>query len=72
VVDPPLDLGEALQRSDLYCPGFNPRESLAKDSNLAAPPRDTKSMPQESLPRSERQVAERADKKSGDKSKAKT
>jgi hypothetical protein len=21
--------------SDLYCPGFNPRESLAKDSNLA-------------------------------------
>lgn len=34
---------QALQRfvivcalvSDLYCPGFNPRESLAKDSNLA-------------------------------------
>jgi len=23
------------QVSDLYCPGYNPRESLAKDSNLA-------------------------------------
>jgi hypothetical protein len=21
--------------SDLYCPGYNPRETLAKDSNLA-------------------------------------
>jgi len=22
--------------SDLYCPGYNPRQSLAKDSNLAS------------------------------------
>jgi hypothetical protein len=35
--------------SDLYCPGYNPRQSLAKDSNLtrtAVRYRGTRSIPQ--------------------------
>jgi ParB family chromosome partitioning protein len=58
--------------SDLYCPGFNPRQSLAKDSNLARTAARYKIDGIRITADVRAELSKSADKKDSDKRKAKT
>jgi len=57
--------------SDLYCPGFNPRQSLAKDSNLARTAARYKIDPAKVTTEVGAELSKSADKKGNGKPKAK-